>query len=114
MPFIDTRLNRPLPKDKEESIKRRLGEAIAIFPGKSEQWLMLNFTDNARLWFRGDDSEPMAMVEVQLLGNASRPDCEKMTARICDILEQELGVAPDHVYVNYTFSTSWGWNGGLF
>lgn len=114
MPFIHTQLNRPLPKEKEEALKRRMGEAITAFPGKSEQWLMLNFTDNARLWFRGDNRDPLAMVEVQLLGNASRSDCERMTDRLCTILSQELNIQPDHIYVNYTFSTAWGWNGGLF
>ena len=45
MPFIDTKLNIKLTEEKEIALKKRLGEAIATFPGKSEYWLMLNFSD---------------------------------------------------------------------
>ena len=114
MPFINTKINVPLSREREETVKARLGEAIALIPGKSEQWLMLNFTDNCRLWFRGDASAPTAMVEVELFGSADDADCSRLTARICEIFSAELGISPDRVYVNYTFGTSWGWNGGNF
>ena len=83
-----------------------------MLPGKTEQWLMLNFTDRCRLWFHGDDTAPMAMLEVEIFGHASDADCSRLNARICEIFSAVLGIAPDHVYVNYTFSTAWGWNGG--
>jgi hypothetical protein len=62
MPFIDTKLNIRLSEEKETALKTKLGEAISTFPGKSEYWLMLNFTDNCRMWFRGYDRFPVAMV----------------------------------------------------
>jgi hypothetical protein len=37
-----------------------------------------------------------------------------MTKIICDLFKEELGISPDHVYVNYTFSEVWGWNGENF
>lgn len=114
MPFIDTKLNIRLPKEKEEILKTKLGEAIATFPGKSEYWLMLNFTDNCRMWFRGYDRFPIAMVEVKLFGVADHDTCEKMTKVICDLFHRELDITPDHVYVNYSFSDHWGWNGENF
>ena len=111
MPLIDTKLNIPLPAEKEKILKAKLGEAISTFPGKSESWLMLQFTDQCRLWFRGESDSPLAMVEVKLFGTASGDACAEMTKRICDIFHAVLGIQPDHVYVNYTFSTVWGWNG---
>ena len=114
MPFIDTKLNIRLSKEKEAVLKTKLGEAISAFPGKSEYWLMLNFTDNCRMWFRGYDRFPVAMVEVQLFGIPDPASCEKMTKSICEIFQAELGIAPDHVYVNYSFSENWGWNGENF
>ncbi len=114
MPFIDTKLNIRLSKEKEESLKAKLGEAISTFAGKSEYWLMLNFTDNCRMWFRGYDRFPVAMVEVKLFGTADRESCERMTAIICKLFCEELDIAPDHVYVNYSFSEQWGWNGENF
>ena len=110
MPFIDTKLNIRLSEEKEEILKARLGQAIAAFPGKSEYWLMLNFTDNARMWFRGYKSFPIAMVTVHLFGSADEATCSAMTATICDLFHEVLGITPDHVYVKYEFSDRWGWN----
>ncbi len=111
MPFIDTQTNIRISAEKEAILKARLGEAIAEFPGKSEYWLMLRFTDNCRMWFRGHEKFPVAMVEVKLFGGAASDACDRMTAVICRLFEEELGIHPEHVYVNYTFSDTWGWNG---
>ncbi len=110
MPFINTKLNIPLPAEKEAAIKARLGEAITLFPGKSEYWLMLNFTDNAHMWFRGYNNFPVAYVEIQLFGTATEDACAKMTQTVCTIFKEELGISPEHIYVKYEFVPVWGWN----
>ena len=114
MPFIHTRVNRPIDAETEKKLSQALRQAISLLPGKSESWLMLQFEDNCRLWFRGYNSFPIAMVEVKLFGGAEAAVSEKMTAEICRILNEELEIQPDHVYVNYTFSETWGWNGENF
>ena len=111
MPFIDTKTNIRISAEKETILKEKLGKAIEEFPGKSEYWLMLNFTDNCRMWFRGYQKYPTAMVEVKLFGSATPEVCNRMTAIITNLFVEELGIQPDHVYVTYTFSELWGWNG---
>ncbi len=114
MPFINTKVNVTLDPKKEEILKSRLAEAITTFPGKTEQWLMLNFTDNCRLWFHGDNTFPMAFVEVQLLGEAASDACERMTQKICKIYSEELGISPDAIYVKFESVKEWGWNNQTF
>ena len=114
MPFIDTKLNIRLSEEKEKVLKARLGEAITCFPGKSEYWLMLNFSDNSRMWFRGYNNFPIAMVQVQLFGTAEADICDLMTKTICTIFKEELGISPEHVYVKYEFVDVWGWNNENF
>ena len=114
MPFIDTRTNIRITPEKEEILKEKLGRAISEFPGKSEYWLMLQFTDNCRMWFRGYQKFPTAMVEVKLFGGAEADNCNRMTAAICRLFSEELGISQEHIYVNYTFSEVWGWNGENF
>lgn len=114
MPFINTKLNIPLDETKEQILKSRLGEAITVFPGKTEQWLMLGFCDNCRLWFHGEKDFPMAFVEVQLLGEAKSDACERMTREICRIYSEELGISPDAVYVKFESIKEWGWNNRTF
>ena len=66
------------------------------------------------MWFRGYNSFPIAMVQVQLFGSAEAAITEQMTAEICRILSEELSVQPDHIYINYSFSETWGWNNENF
>ncbi len=114
MPFIDTKLNIRLSEEKEMILKTKLGEAISNFSGKSEYWLMLNFTDNAHMWFRGYNNFPIAMVEVKLFGAADEATCDRMTKTICKLFHEVLDISPDHVYVKYEFTDRWGWNGENF
>jgi len=114
MPFINTKLNRPLTEEKEAILKARLGEAITLFPGKSEYWLMMSFSDNERMWFRGYSNFPIAYVEVQLFGSADSDTCAKMTREVCKIFKEELDINPEHIYVKYEFVDEWGWNNENF
>ena len=111
MPFINTKVSVQLTPEKEEAIKTKLGEAITLI-GKSEGWLMLGFEDNCRLWFKGYNSTPLAFVDVALLGKASGAQYDKMTAAITQIISDELGIAPNGIYVKYEEASTWGWNGG--
>jgi len=114
MPFIDSKVSVKVTKEQEKELKTRLGQAISIIPGKSEGWLMVGIEDEYSLYFRGDDSEPMAFVEVRIFGGPNRDAFEKMTAELTKIYGEVLGIAPDHMYIKYSATTDWGWNGSNF
>ena len=101
-------------KEQETELKSRLGQAISLIPGKSESWLMVGIEDDYHLYFRGEDSEPMAFIEVRIFGGPNRDAFEKMTAEITKIYGDVLGIAADHMYIKYSATTDWGWNGGNF
>ena len=79
MPFIDSKVSVKVSKEQETEIKSRLGQAISLIPGKSESWLMVGIQDEYHLYFRGDDSRPMAFIEVRLFGS---PDKEAYNSTI--------------------------------
>lgn len=114
MPFINTKVNVEISEEKEKELKEKLGKAIEIIPGKSEQWLMLGFEDNARLYFRGDNGSKIAFVEVKVFGGENESAFNTMTEKICEIFNEVLGIAPDKVYVKYEAVANWGWNGSNF
>lgn len=111
MPYIHTKTNVRISAEKEIVLKEKLGKAISEFPGKSEYWLMLNFTDNCHMWFRGYNNVPIAMVEVKIYGHAEADVCNRMTGIICRLFHEELNIPQEYIYVNYTFFDTWGWNG---
>lgn len=111
MPFISTKVNVKITKEKEEALKSGLGKAIEQIPGKSEHWLMLSFEDECRLWFQGNNQESIALVEVKVFGKATAESYEKATAAITDLLHTELDIKPSNIYVKYEEVAYWGWNG---
>ncbi len=113
MPFINTKYSSAITAEQEEKIKSALGQAVSNL-GKSESWLMVGFEPECSLYFKGEKSEKIAFVEVSLFGNASRAAYDKMTGEICRILGDVLGVPADKVYVKYSPTDNWGWNGGNF
>ena len=114
MPFINSKVNVKTTAEQQIELKTRLGKAIATIPGKSESWLMVNLEDDRKMYFRGDDSEPIAFICVNIYGRADEEAFERMTEELTQIYGEVLGVKPDHMYINYAASMDWGWNGSNF
>lgn len=114
MPFIDSKVSVKVTQEQRTELKQRLGQAIAIIPGKSESWLMLNLADEQHMYFRGDDSEPVAFIQVNIYGSENDAAFRKMTAELTKIYGEVLEIAPDHMYIKYAASMDWGWNGSNF
>lgn len=113
MPFIRVSTNVKTEK-KEIAIKKGLGEAITLISGKTERYLMVEIRGGSFMAFDGDESTPVAMVEVQLLGAADPAELNRLTAAITALLERELDIPADRIYVNHLFFEHWGLNGENF
>lgn len=114
MPYIEIKTNTAIPKDTEGSIKSKIaGVLTSAFPSKTENWLMLDFTENSRMYFGGKDA-PCAMVQIALFGKGTAAGFDKMTDGVCTLLEAELGIPADRIYVKYEEVSHWGWNGNNF
>ena len=114
MPYIKTSVSKEIAPQVRDSIKTKLGQAIALIPGKSESWLMLSFEDNVKMYFKGDCSEEYAYIEVSIFGSASDAAYDRLTAAICEIINEELDIPMQNIYVKYEESNHWGWNGNNF
>lgn len=112
MPFININTNVPVDKAQEIAVKTRLGQAVTLLPGKSEQWLMVGFEPETPLYFRGDGEAKIAFVEVSVYGRIARAAADKLTAAITGILREELGI--EQVYIKYGEVEIWGFNGSNF
>ena len=114
MPMIITKTNTSITKEQEATLTRAFGEAIALLPGKSEEWLMLSFEDGARMAFRGVSDRELCYIEVNLLGVATREAYDNLTARLCEVVSETLGVPGDGIYVKYEEAKTWGYDGFNF
>ena len=114
MPFTNTKVSVPITPQQETQLKTQLGKAISVISGKSENWLMLNFEDNCRMYFHGDNSKPLAFVEVKIYGSATPHEYSQLTQLITDILGKVLGISPNCIYIKYEEVEDWGYNGYNF
>lgn len=106
MPFIDVRSSGEISRELEIELKTRLGRAIGLLPGKSEDSLMIQFSDHCRLWFGGETGN-VAFVNVMLYGAAPKADYRQFSDTVIPMLEELLGVR--HVYLKFEEVANWFW-----
>ena len=75
---------------------------------------MINLVNKQDLYFGGKKLDKGAYVEVKVLGNVDGTSSDKMTAKLCEILEKELGILGNAGYISYWGTANWGRNGGNF
>lgn len=114
MPYIDVKLTKKLTSEEEIALKSELGKNIALFAGKTESWLMCSISSGEKIWFRGDNSEASAFIEVKLFGNVDKSSANSFTRNICSYLQTTFDVDPQRVYIRYVGGNDWGWNGANF
>lgn len=113
MPYINVKTNTAVSSEQECAVKTELGKAITAIPGKSESWLMVGIEPEHILYFKGDNS-PAAMVEVSVFGHADSSAYDRLTGSICSILSEQLAIDSARIYVKYSETENWGWNGSNF
>jgi len=113
MPFINSKITVKVSDEKKDAIKSKLGQACQLI-GKPESYVMIGFEDEYCLYFAGEKLEKGAFVSVDLFGSGNSDAFDRMTAKICEIYADELGIPGDHVYVEYRTTKDWGWNGRNF
>ena len=114
MPYIITRTTKKIAPHQLETIKQKLGKAIEIFPGKTEDWLMVDFDDECKIFFKGNNDADSAYVEVKIFGTAAGKYFDMMTEAVCEILNEVLSIPKERIYVKYEEVSNWGWNSANF
>ena len=109
MPYINTVTNVSVTKEIEKELAAEFGKSIGIIKGKTENWLMLNFTENSSMYFAGSDA-PAAMVEIQIFGKASDKEYDELTQATCKLINEKLSIPENRIYVKYSEFDRWGWN----
>jgi len=109
MPYVKITSNTPIPAEKREALKTRLGRDIEIL-GKNEMWLMVDFCENSPLYFNGTNA-PAAIAGVDLLGAVRAEAYDKFTAAVTELIYKQLKVPPDRIFIKYSEYKHWGLNG---
>ncbi len=114
MPYINLKLSVPVSEAQKEKIQNEIADAAVSDLSKPKQYVMVGIENSADLWFAGKKLDKGAFVSVSLYGRASPSATGNMTSSVCKILENELGIPGNCVYVAYYPLDNWGWNGSNF
>jgi len=114
MPFITARVNTAIDAEQEKELKTRMGKAIELVPGKSEEYLLLNFEDHCHLYLRGDNSRPIAYIEVSIWANENHLGYDRFSLETARIFHEVLDIEPDHIYIRYSDIPDWSVGGMNF
>lgn len=111
MPFIKAKVSCLVSPEQEFDLKAAMGKAMKLVPGKSEEYLLLEFEDNCHLWLRGKDDESIAYIEAAIFGHESHCGYDAFTAEITNLFAKVLDIRPDHIYIKYEDILAWGVHG---
>ncbi len=113
MPYIQLKTNKTITKEEEIILKDAFGKKIALLPGKSEAWLMVEIEDERKLYFQGS-KEDCAILEVKVYHEGGKISYDSLTVALTKEVSSILKIKPDRIYVEYEETPSWGWNGSNF
>jgi len=111
MPFIFSKVTVKITEQQETALKQRLGKAIELVPGKSEEYLLLGFEDECHLYLRGDKSQPIAYIQANIFGNEDHLGYDAFSLEVTNIFHEVLDIPKDRIYISYTDIPDWAVGG---
>lgn len=101
--------------EKRETLAKKLSKLAAACIGKPEQYVMACVHDKVAMTM-GGASTATALVSVKSIGGLSNAVNQKLAAEACQLLQQELGISDDCIYLTFEElpATHWGWKAGTF
>lgn len=116
MPIINSITTQNLDKSKKEVLKSELAEIMQDAAGKSEDWLMVRFTEGDIIYFKGQELADGAIIEIKLVGKLNARQKKDISEKVCDIYNRILGYKKSSIYIvmQEVSGENWGWNGSTF
>jgi phenylpyruvate tautomerase PptA (4-oxalocrotonate tautomerase family) len=114
MPYFSVETSKAIDQAGEEAFSHKASAFIADLLGKPEGYVMVAIKPSTAMRF-GAGLEPTAMVQLYSIG-LPEERCAEFSGKICAFIEDEIGVAPDRVYIDFRDlkRSRFGWNGKTF
>ncbi len=112
MPYFRVETNIELQAERRKALMNLLSTRLAEMLGKPEGYMMVQLSSGVDLAFAGS-LKPAAYVELKSIGLT---DTQKLARFICELLQSELGVSPQRIYIEFIDIPPkyWGWNNSTF
>lgn len=114
MPLLTLHLSEYPAEPARAKLLAELGGILARLTGKPKDYVMVTLSPAAVQM--GGKTSPAAFGDVRSIGALSPEVNRNISSEICFLLEKNLGIAKDRIYLNFTAIApeNWGWNGTTF
>ena len=114
MPYFSIETNQDLAPAANQELLKKTSAFISELLGKPESYVMVSIQPGTPLIFGGGD-KPAAFVRLKSIG-LPVDRCPELSEKICHLIEQELGVPKDRVFIDFKDlqGNQFGWNGKTF
>ena len=114
MPLLKLETTVVLTDDQRKALLPSLSRILAETTGKPEDYVMITLSQSAILM--SGKTGDAAFVDVRGLGGLSGDVNQRLSQKVCRLLNESLGVPQDRIYLNFTEleASNWGWKGNTF
>jgi phenylpyruvate tautomerase PptA (4-oxalocrotonate tautomerase family) len=114
MPLLKLETTVVISEAKRQALLASLSKIVAEIIGKPERYVMVA-AGQAAMQMSGNPGDA-AFVDVRSIGGLSDEVNRKLSQKVCQLLNDSLGVPPNRIYLNFTDvqGSHWGWNGNTF
>ena len=114
MPYFSIETNLSIDQASIQRLLKKTSAFIADLLGKPESYVMISLQPDTPLTFSGSEA-PAAFVRLKSIG-LPQDRCPEMSEKICRLIEQDLGVPQDRVFIDFKdlARSMFGWNGKTF
>lgn len=110
MPLIQLTTDMEVPAE----VLGELSKTVAQVIGKPETYVMVCVSRSAMMM--SGISGKAVFAEVRSIGGLSAAVSRELAQKLCDLLDDRMGVSGDRIYINFKEirASEWGWNSSLF
>jgi len=114
MPLLRLQTSAPVADAQRQPLLAALSRTVAECIGKPERYVMITLEESALMLAGQEDLT--AFADVRSIGGLNGSVNKQITQRVCNLLNEFLGISPDRVYLNFSniAADHWGWNNSTF
>lgn len=115
MPFLSFTSNAVISEEQASGLAKALSEAVAAGSGKPERYVQVAVPHVRSEMLLAGSEDPTVYMDVKAVG-LLEPVAHKLSGLLTAVVERELGIPPDRVYISFASyaGSMWGFNGETF
>jgi phenylpyruvate tautomerase PptA (4-oxalocrotonate tautomerase family) len=110
MPYVGLNTSEKLSETQKEKLKSEIGRLITVIPGKTEEVTIVDIS-GGRSMYKGGKAVPCAYVDIRVYTKADPEGKKQFVNGLFVVLDKDLGIPKDNIYMSVLEFEHWGDHG---